>query len=1360
MSRMGSYRLWWETTVLVAVCGWCLAAQAKYGGGTGEPNNPYGIATPQDLNDISITQSTDIGPLYDDVPPVHGWIALQAYNKLASAPKTEIGLYLPTSSSSWYYSSTFSAPSGWSNDPDAHYSDSEALIEGAWEEDNPWTRSLEHYWRPDGGYDDGLYLDRSALQKAQEDLWQQAIDAYNSGNKARGYYLLGRVAHLLMDMSVPAHTLLDEHFPDSYETFTENNYTKITSSSPNTAIPSDLPDYPMTTPPSYNSSVTKLFYDLAEKSDDFDSDDEDGESSDYGKGKYTWGRNALNASKTLFQAQYWRWDIIDGWKYLYDLEQNIDYDDFRSCVSASEYHIYYYKSFYDEYNNAFDYRVKVVYTDATSEFVNSNIDEFGDVPDSLLECIHQKQLQSRAIGYVAALYQLFWDSTDHPDTTPPTPNPLTWNTEPYETSTSSISMTATPATDSSTPIYYQFELSGSPTGGSGGDGRDWDTSRVYTDSSLEANHQYGYRVRARDGAPAQNTTGWSSVSYDYTDIETPSGVTFGTITSTSIQVKSSNTPSGLTRGSSGLYIDTSYGTNSGWKQNNDFWTCSGLTPNYDTGFRIKARNGDGDETGYCATIWKYTLANEPGVSSFSNITTNSIEVNWTSNGNYYYTDYFGENVTTGQNSGWVNNTYSWDCTGLSIGTNYTFQVMARNKEGIDSAWTDLGSISALAVVPGPNQFSNVNCSNIQANWTTNGSPQGTEYFCENITEDTNSGWITDTCWNSPDLAPTTTYAFTVKARNGDGIETAWAELGSETTHELPFISNVSPVSGPQKTCMTIEGQNFYDWGSVVFPDGNTAEIIQWTDSVIYCRAPESLLSGDIVVNRGLDSNPFWFTLTDPNVIYVDVNHIPNIENGTPQYPFGRIQYGIDAADPNDEVIIAEGVYTGDGNRDISLWRKSIKVRSEKGPDTCIVDCNGNETEPHFGFRVGSSETGSIVLEGLTVKNGYYQSGGGVVCSGGVRISNCVIRDNHGTDGGGVYSSNIIGYRKVPGPHGGGGRPGEPPTDEPIFAEGTPEIVNCLISNNSAVEGGGIKCTGDSKISNCVIQNNDATYGGGVIFSHSIIGWHTIVVVIDDYVFSFYIPTQSQAEFEMADCVITNNSALYGGGICYFSPVDANEIFVGPNIHNNTIAANSAAYGGGIASYDNTFQYIDVPNPYTTIMNTLVWDNNAPIGSQIFNSENTSIFVDYSNIQGGEENVYDPNNNLIWDTGNINTDPHFTNPTSGDYHLLSGSPCINTGDPNYPEDANEFDIDGDTRIIGGRVDIGADEYAFGELSDFSGNGIVNFEDFAILASYWVGYICAELEWCEGCDFDHSGLVDLNDLRTFAEGWLWEAGWYSH
>ena len=149
--------------------------------------------------------------------------------------------------------------------------------------------------------------------------------------------------------------------------------------------------------------------------------------------------------------------------------------------------------------------------------------------------------------------------------------------------------------------------------------------------------------------------------------------------------------------------------------------------------------------------------------------------------------------------------------------------------------------------------------------------------------------------------------------------------------------------------------------------------------------------------------------------------------------------------------------------------------------------------------------------------------------------------------------------------------------------------------------------------------------------------------------------------------------------------------------------------------------------------------------------------------------------MIWGLGNIGSDPCFVKSgywdpngtpsdsnddfwVNGDYHLHSDSPCINAGDPNNVIDPNEHDIDGETRISGGRIDIGADEYSFGEHSDFSGNGIVNFEDFAILANYWMDYVCSEPNWCEGCDFDHSGIVDLNDLRIFAENWLWQAIWH--
>jgi hypothetical protein len=59
-------------------------------------------------------------------------------------------------------------------------------------------------------------------------------------------------------------------------------------------------------------------------------------------------------------------------------------------------------------------------------------------------------------------------------------------------------------------------------------------------------------------------------------------------------------------------------------------------------------------------------------------------------------------------------------------------------------------------------------------------------------------------------------------------------------------------------------------------------------------------------------------------------------------------------------------------------------------------------------------------------------------------------------------------------------------------------------------------------------------------------------------------------------------------------------------------------------------------------------------------------------------------------GNIDKDPLFVDVSIDDYHLLSGSPCINAGDPAYVPAPDETDLDGQPRVIGGRIDMGVYE----------------------------------------------------------------------
>jgi hypothetical protein len=99
------------------------------------------------------------------------------------------------------------------------------------------------------------------------------------------------------------------------------------------------------------------------------------------------------------------------------------------------------------------------------------------------------------------------------DTTPPTPDPMTWATQPNATGESTITMTATTASDPSGVEYYFDET----TGGPGGTDSGWQASASYTDTGLNAATQYCYEVTARDQSANQNETAASSNQCATTD---------------------------------------------------------------------------------------------------------------------------------------------------------------------------------------------------------------------------------------------------------------------------------------------------------------------------------------------------------------------------------------------------------------------------------------------------------------------------------------------------------------------------------------------------------------------------------------------------------------------------------------------------------------------------------------------------------------------------------------------------------------------------------------------------------------------------------------------------------------------------
>jgi hypothetical protein len=126
-----------------------------------------------------------------------------------------------------------------------------------------------------------------------------------------------------------------------------------------------------------------------------------------------------------------------------------------------------------------------------------------------------------------------------------------------------------------------------------------------------------------------------------------------------------------------------------------------------------------------------------------------------------------------------------------------------------------------------------------------------------------------------------------------------------------------------------------------------------------------------------------------------------------------------------------------------------------------------------------------------------------------------------------------------------------------------------------------------------------------------------------------------------------------------------------------------------------------------------------------------------------------------DANSITPDPKFVDAPNQDFHIRFDSPCINAADP-LLDYTSQTDIDAEPREMSGRVDIGADELSQ-KQADFNRNGLINMDDYAVLAGSWRAE-SDDPHWYVLCDLFEDGLIDSEDLREFVADWLWRAAWY--
>jgi len=297
----------------------------------------------------------------------------------------------------------------------------------------------------------------------------------------------------------------------------------------------------------------------------------------------------------------------------------------------------------------------------------------------------------------------------------------------------------------------------------------------------------------------------------------------------------------------------------------------------------------------------------------------------------------------------------------------------------------------------------------------------------------------------------------------------------------------------------------------------------------------------------------------------------------------------------------------------------------------------------------------------------------------------------------------------------------------LSVEHSMTVSNCYFyKNNGGIShGGGIHIEGKSivEVSNCVFVRNEGGRGGG-------------------------IRGTAFCSLDVSNCLfIKNKYGNSGGGIHSEGTLW---------LDNCTFYGNSAwtgwySEGGGLYhSWDQA-----------TITNCIFWNNSARDGgNEIFSPDwGGEVSISYSNIENSN------GSGSSWDTdlgsdggGNIDLDPLFADTINDDYHLHHDSGCINAGDPAFVPEPGEVDMDGETRIRLGRLDMGADE-AGSNPADFDESGLVNLVDFSILAAAWMSEFNGA-GWNVLCDISERAddVINMLDLAVYSGEWLWEAPWY--
>ncbi len=236
-----------------------------------------------------------------------------------------------------------------------------------------------------------------------------------------------------------------------------------------------------------------------------------------------------------------------------------------------------------------------------------------------------------------------------------------------------------------------------------------------------------------------------------------------------------------------------------------------------------------------------------------------------------------------------------------------------------------------------------------------------------------------------------------------------------------------------------------------------------------------------------------------------------------------IQAGINVAIPGDTVLVADGTYTGPGNKNMSFQGKNIVLKSENGPEvTRIVSPSPFTSAGGFVFESGEDTT--AVIDGFTIA-GFrgLTSGGAISCisSSPSILNNIIERNSTVGSGGGInctFNSN-------------------------------PRIINNIIIHNSSPSGAGITCLNNSNpiITGNTFIGNSARWGGAIYCARSSpeLNNNTLVQNFARQGSGMFLNDSSPT---LDNCIIVFNSDTTGPVFC---PSDSIPVLSCTNVYGNS-----------------------------------------------------------------------------------------------------------------------------------------------------------------------------------------------------------------